>query len=348
MAFEADKDVFVRWLEDRGSTPAEIAEVLADPALPDLISSLIGTGRRPMSVRQIAEESGVPIETVREVRLAAGLEPVDDEAVVYEVADVAAFNTLKMALHLFSHDELVGFVRVVGSSMARVAGAATALFHGDVERPMVVAGSTGVDLVRRVIEAQGLAMDLTSVLHMLMRQHLDQSTQRERQLFAETSRADLMAPMVVGFVDLVGFTSRSVEMAADELADLVTRFEATANDTITTLGGRLVKLIGDEVMFVAVSPADGVRIAEALLQEFGSTPDLTPRGGMAYGPVLSRGGDYFGSTVNLASRLVDQAVPGEILVTDDLVALVDHSLQPAGRRMLKGFPDPVAVSSLAL
>lgn len=347
MGSEPDQDIFVRWLEDRGMTQTEIDDVLTDPSLPELIGILLGEGRRPMTVSQLAEESGVAIDMVREVRLAAGLEPVDDDAVVYEESDIAAYSTLKSALQMFSHDELMSFIRVVGSSMSRVAGAALSLFHGDVERPLVAAGATGVELVRRTVEAQGLAMDLSSVLHMMMRQHLDQATQRERQLFAETSRADLMAPTAVGFVDLVGFTSRSVELEADDLAELVTRFEAMANDTITALGGRLVKLIGDEVMFVAFSAEDGVRIADALLRAFGSTPDLTPRGGLAYGPVLARGGDYFGSIVNLAARLVDQAVPGEVLVTDDMAAHVVRELEPAGRRMLKGFPDPVGVSSLS-
>lgn len=336
----------VRWLEDRGSSFEDICSALRDPEIPALIRSGIGIDRRPMTVRDVAQESQVPIEVVREVRLAAGLEPVDDDAVVYEAGDVAAFDTLRLGLQMFSREEMLVFIRVVGSSMSRVADAAQSLFHGEVERHLVASGDPASLLVRRTIEAQNLAMDLTSVLHMMMRQHLDQSVQRARQAYVATSRADLMAPMAVGFVDLVGFTSRSVELDVESLADLVTRFEATANDTITALGGRLVKLIGDEVMFVAVSPDDGVRIAAALLHEFGSTPDLTPRGGMAFGPVLARAGDYFGAIVNLAARLVDQAVPGEILVTDELASLVEHPLQPAGRRMLKGFPDPIAVSSL--
>lgn len=343
-----DLVLIVRWLEDRGSTFEDVCSALRDAGLLEMIRSALGVNRRPMSLREVAEESGVPIDVVRAVRLAAGLEPTDDDAVVYESTDVAAFEILRLSLELFSLDEMMAFIRVVGSSMSRVADAAQSLFHGDVERHMVAAGNSANELIRRTVEAQTLAMELSSVLHMMMRQHLDQSVQRSRQAYVSTSRADLMAPMVIGFVDLVGFTSRSVELDAESLADLVTRFEATANDAITSLGGRLVKLIGDEVMFVSVSPESGVRIADALLRKFGSMPDLTPRGGMAFGPVLSRAGDYFGSIVNLAARLVDQAVPGEILLTDTLASHVEYPLQPAGRRMLKGFPEPVTVSSLTL
>lgn len=342
----SDAAAIIEWLETLGLSADEVDVALGDPEVPALIRSLLQSGDGVLSLRQVAERSGVPIDEVREVRLAAGLEPVDDDAPVYEEPDVEAFITLRSGLELFSKDELLSFIRVVGSSMNRIAEAANSLFHGDVERPMRTAGASAADIVRTTIEAQDLALSLTSVLRMMMRQHMIQSVERSRRAFAGTSRATLMAPMAVGFVDLVGFTPLSADMDPQKLSEVVARFEAMATDTITALGGRLVKLIGDEVMFVAVEPADGCRIADGLLRRFGGDPELTPRGGMAYGPVLARGGDYFGSTVNLAARLVDQAVPGEVLLAAELAVHAPMPVEPAGRRMLKGFADPVAVSSL--
>lgn len=343
----ASQDAAVReWLDTLGLDPHEMDIALGDPQVPTLIRTLLQSGDGVLSVRRVAERSDLPIEVIREVRLAAGLEPADDDALVYEEPDVEAFATLKLGLDLFSKQELLSFIRVVGSSMNRIAEAATSLYRGDVERPMRTSGASAADIVRTTIEAQNLALSLTSVLRMMMRQHMIQSVDRARRAYAGTSRADLMAPMVVGFVDLVGFTPLSADMDPQQLSEVVARFEATATDTITALGGRLVKLIGDEVMFVAVEPVDGCRIAEGLLRRFGSDPELTPRGGMAYGPVLARGGDYFGSMVNLAARLVDQAVPGEVLLTAELAAYAPMPVEPGGRRMLKGFADPVAVSSL--
>jgi adenylate cyclase len=213
---------------------------------------------------------------------------------------------------------------------------------------MMAAGASMSEMVQRTVEAQDLAISLTSVLRMMMRQHLAQSIDRHQRAFAGMSRQALMMPMAVGFIDLVGFTPLSADLNPQQLSDVVARFEAIANDTITALGGRLVKLIGDEVMFVAVDPADGCRIAAGLLERFGADRDLNPRGGMAFGPVLARGGDYFGSTVNVAARLVDQAVPGEVLLTSELAALAPMPGEPGGRRMLKGFRDPVLVSSLTV
>jgi class 3 adenylate cyclase len=109
----------------------------------------------------------------------------------------------------------------------------------------------------------------------------------------------------------------------------------------------LVKLIGDEVMFVATDPADACRAAEALMVGFGDeSAHVVPRGGLAFGDVLVRGGDYYGSVVNLAARLVDEAVPQELLVTDEAaVAAAGCEFAPAGRRMVKGFDDPIVVHS---
>ena len=74
---------------------------------------------------------------------------------------------------------------------------------------------------------------------------------------------------------------------------------------------------------------------------------VLPRAGIAYGEVLVRGGDYYGSVVNLASRLADQAVPQELLVTEQLAESATRcTFEPAGRRVMKGFADPVTVQSL--
>ena len=340
-------EAIIQWLEDRGLSFDEVCDGLKDEEVLRVVRNLLENIGSALSLREISERSGVSLEVLREVRIAAGLEPVTDDDRVYVESDVEAFTTLRLGSDLFSREELLSFIRVVGSSMSRVADAANSLFHGDVERPLMAAGASITEMMRRTAEAQDLALSLTSVLRMMMRQHLSQSIERHQRAFAGISRQGLMMPMAVGFIDLVGFTPLSADLDPQQLSDVVSRFEATANDTITTLGGRLVKLIGDEVMFVAVDPADGCRIAAGLLERFGADRDLNPRGGMAYGPVLARGGDYFGPTVNLAARLVDQAVPGEVLLTDELATRAPMPVEPGGRRMLKGFVDPVSVASLS-
>ncbi len=114
--------------------------------------------------------------------------------------------------------------------------------------------------------------------------------------------------------------------------------------------GRVVKLIGDEVMFVAPDPATACEIALRVAELFEeSEHDVEPSGGIAYGALLVRGGDYYGPVVNLASRLADIAIPGEVLVTTPVAEDVDDEglvFERAGRRMVKGFDDPIDVVSV--
>lgn len=299
-----------------------------------------------LSMAELAHRSGLTVERVAEVRRASGLEPVGPDEIIYEADDVLAFGLLRDSEALFGWDETIAFVRVVGSSINRVADAADAMYHVSVEAPLVASGAPEDEVAERQAEARLLADRLTHVTHVMLRQHLDQSIERRRR--ARPTDDDTTIALAVGFFDLVGFTARSAELQAHELADLVVRFETIAQDTITNLRGRMVKFIGDEVMFAAVDPADGCRIAEALLERFANDPGLTPRGGVAYGPVLSRGGDFFGTVVNVAARLVDQAVPREVLMTDAAAAASPYPLEAAGYRLLKGFDEPIPVWSLMI
>ena len=124
----------------------------------------------------------------------------------------------------------------------------------------------------------------------------------------------------------------------------------TANEIVSTAGGRVVKHMGDEVMYVCVDAAAGARIARQLVARFAERHGVAPHAGVSYGPVLGRGGDFYGSVVNTASRIADIAVPGEILVTEDLVQAASDSdaltFTSAGRRLLKGYDEPVALWSL--
>jgi adenylate cyclase len=298
-----------------------------------------------LSIVDIARLSGLSVERVAEVRLASGLESVAIEDPVFQRQDLEAFTLLHEAEAMFGWSETIAFIRVVGSSINRIADAADSMFHVQVEAPMVALGADEGEVAERGAEARTLADQLTSVTRLMLGQHLDQSIERRRRAQPPGHSTLLLA---VGFVDLVGFTARSASMNESDLAELVTRFETIAQDTITDLRGRMVKFIGDEVMFVAFDPADGCRIAAALLERFSGDEGLTPRGGMAFGPVMSRGGDFFGTTVNVAARLADQAVPREVLMTDSVASVTPVTLSPAGYRLLKGFETPLPVLSLMI
>ena len=130
--------------------------------------------------------------------------------------------------------------------------------------------------------------------------------------------------LTVGFADLVGFTRLSRRLEQRELAAVVERFEQGALDLVTAAGARLVKTLGDEVLLIAERPLSAVDAGLALVDAFvedEQVPEL--RVGLATGLVISRMGDVFGTTVNLASRLTSLARPGTVLVDKTTAEEID-------------------------
>jgi adenylate cyclase len=145
----------------------------------------------------------------------------------------------------------------------------------------------------------------------------------------------------VGFVDLVDFTRASTGLDAAEFGRVLARFEALAWDEVTEAGGRLIKLIGDEAMFVSPPTASACEAASRILSTCGRNELPQARAGLAAGSVLIRGDDYFGPVVNLASRLVDAAPPNAIVIDETYRSILDRQpedvlTEPLKPRVLKG------------
>lgn len=263
-------------------------------------------------------------------------------------ADIEMLRLFMLAADFFSREEMLHFSAVMAASLARVADAASALFRIDVSPEIEAAGGSELDYATKNFEAAELVRLMARPLWALFALQLELAAERgdeSRMGMAPEADASLLK-VGVGFVDLVGFTPLALAASDGELADFVRDFEQEAAAIVGTHGGRLVKLIGDEVMFVAVGASATVHIASELMRAFASR-GIQPHGGVAYGEVIGRGGDYYGSVVNLASRIAALAVPGELLVDDETAAFAtDHGFEPAGRRMIKGFPEPVRLSSL--
>ena len=140
-----------------------------------------------------------------------------------------------------------------------------------------------------------------------------------RKLAAQDSGDELGAPLSVGFVDLVGYTALSQTLEPAQLAQLIARFEALTYDTVVERGGRVVKMIGDEVMYVADDVESAAMIALGLVDAVASDETLPgARAGLATGAVVAREGDYFGPTVNLAARLVGMARNEAVLTSGEV------------------------------
>lgn len=340
----------LQWLDGLEFTVAEMVAALEADGLGALVGDRRLVPGRRMTRAEALSLVDIDVDGFDSNVIAFGFVPVGGAPAgeigftEEEVQTVAWFEPLKT---MFSSAEATSFLRVVGSSMSRMAEAAVSLFLADVESDMLADGSSELEIAKKVEEAIGLIDGFAERLDPMIRRHVLQSIERTRRTTINDMER-FKYRYAVGFVDLVGFTAISGNMDSRQLSRFLRDFEGRAYDVVTSAGARVVKLIGDEVMFVADDPAAACSAAAELMAGFGSEHEhVMPRGGLAYGEVLVRGGDYYGPVVNLASRLADEAVPQELLVTAELAAVAEAcSFEPAGRRMVKGFREPIAVQSL--
>ncbi|WP_246069729.1 adenylate/guanylate cyclase domain-containing protein [Humibacillus xanthopallidus] len=196
---------------------------------------------------------------------------------------------------------------------------------------------TAAETARRLAE---LTDRLEPLLVYAWRRHLSATVSR-MMADADPESFGLTKMRSVGFADLVNFTALVRRLSERDLARLVSRFEALSADVITAHGGRLIKTVGDEVLFTTVGAAPAAAIALDLVDTM-TEDDVLPdvRCGMARGPIISRLGDVFGTTVNRASRLTAVAGAGSVLVdapmARELASMSGFALTGQRRRVLRG------------
>jgi adenylate cyclase len=334
-------DEFLRSL---GATQEQIDEARRECHLAGLAADLVLTEGANLSAAEVATQAGFDVDRVVAVWRLLGVAVPDPDRPMFSERD-ARFTAQAVALGPFGpRDELL---RVLGNSLARVAEAAVSLYVQTVEPQLDVPEVDKVVWAKDLASTTSVALQLGDSMGPIFAHHLRDAISRQRAAQAAVAERSL-SRLAVGFVDLVGFTPISSHAAPSELLELIGRFEVLAFDVAAAHDGRVVKHIGDEIMFVALDVAAGFAIAESLTQAF-DAEGIEPRAGLAFGDVISRYGDYYGPVVNLASRLADLAVPKEVLVDAATAAAANNTsvvLQPAGRRLLKGFDGPVEVYSL--
>jgi class 3 adenylate cyclase len=335
------------WLLAQGATAEQVEAFEWERHAEGLASDLVLSRGATLSAREVASRSGLDVATILRIYRGFGISVPDPDAPQFTEDDVTLVAQLAQAgaAGIATGQELL---RVVAGAMERIAEAAVAVYVQGPEEELRRRRASPVEHAQKNAAATELVLQVGAGLASVFRQHMRQAIARQRVTQSGVSRSEL-ARLAIGFVDLVGSTTLQSQLDPAELGALVTRFETRAFEVTAAGGGRLVKFIGDEIMVAALDPVAGCRIVLDLVDAF--TDDGTqPRGGLVFGEVLFRHGDYYGPVVNLAARLVDAAIPGEVLV-DASVAdeAKDEGLcfEPAGRRQLKGFDAPVPVWSLA-
>lgn len=311
------------WLLERGVPPDDIRRAEADNTLHLLVIEHVIIPERPIYTPvEVAELVGMSLDEIRQYWRSLGLTDVADDVVAFSERDVEALTTLSGLLRFRMVDDkaAVQMARVIGSSMARIAEAEITA------SPVLTGQADDVGRAELFIEtADATLPSLARLLEYSWRRHL-QVAARRGALLRAAEDAPATAELAVGFADLVGFTAISQQVSDQALAELVGRFEEVAFDVVVRGGGRVVKMIGDEAMFVCEKPVDAVRIGIELADAHSGEDSVAEvRVGIACGPVLPREGDYYGPVVNLASRIVNIANPGSVVVSEEVRdAVGDH------------------------
>ena len=312
----------------------------------ELVDQLLG-GRRTLKRREVARSAGVSLLSARKLWRALGFPGVTDDARAFTEADREALARVVRLVRddVVDEETAIACARALGQTTDRLVSWQTEalLEYLAAERARDGAAHDPLPVIER------LTTDLEQLLVYAFR----------RQLAAAVVRMDGasrgVAPEVVltvGFADLVSYTRLSRRMSQGDLSRMVQRFEGLAADVINAGGGRVVKTVGDEVLFIADNPVSGAVIALSLSEQLGAD-DLLPevRVGLAHGPVLRSLGDVYGSTVNLASRLTAIAQPGTVMTdpgtANELQNEPEIVLVAQRRRLIRGFGQlqPVLVAA---
>ena len=322
-------------------------------------------GQPPHMTRpEIAAASGIPDTVTDRFWHALGFPLVEDDEAIFTGADLEALGRVWSLLQDgVSEETALAMTRALARTTDRLAVWQTQLM-AEVFTPHEMTGSIptesdvshGVDpdanvkdtrtIANRAIaeaaarELVRISTELEPLLVFAWRRHLAAAV--TRMLADATPDEASSAPRrVVGFADLVSFTSLVRRMSERQLATVVQRFEAIASDVVTAHGGRVIKTVGDEVLFVHTDVAPAAAIALDLVEALDDDPLLPAvRVGMAHGRVVSRLGDVFGVTVNRASRLTAVTPTGCVYVDEPLGGLLGSvsgfEVVPARRRVLRG------------
>lgn len=272
-------------------------------------AALLG-GEPGLTRRQVAERVGVPLTLAEELWHRLGFPHHADDDVAFTEADVEALSLARdlVMLGILDAESQAAMVRTWGRSFARLAEWQTELLA------RLALGSEEPELRLEELTAEVLPR-LEVLQSYIWRRHLVSAANRMLTPTALPGQT-----LAVGFVDIVGYTTQSKNLSEAELVAWVEGFEDTATTVVTDHAARIIKTIGDEILYVTDDPVAAVEVALTLTERGADPDDPFPpvRAGLAHGEVVVRLGDVYGSTVNVAARLTSLARPGTVVVDEGL------------------------------
>lgn len=342
---------------ERGGVPLEaVGKAIADGRLSFSFLELV-TDPAPYSrktYREAAEEMGWTIEFIQQVHEALGLpRPEPDDRVREDDLEMFAVGQFAKQLGM-SDAEVCRSLRMYGDNLARIGAAEAPFFHDYIETPFLRSGMSEYEMLQA---ASQISPQIRPMVERMMlwvyRRHQEHATIEHIVEHVENmlDEAGLTIPRparppAMAFLDLVGYTRLTEERGDETAVELVARLGEIVRSESARFGGKPVKWLGDGVMFHFPDPRQAVLCSLDLVDRTPATGLPPAHVGVNAGPVIFRDGDYFGRTVNVAARIAGRAGPGEVLVSDDVVDLVDDEglrFEHIGPVELKGLSSPVVL-----
>ncbi|WAJ43979.1 adenylate/guanylate cyclase domain-containing protein [Mycobacterium sp. Aquia_216] len=344
-AARTERAELVGWLLEQGITTDEIRAT--NPPLLLASRRVIGDDGTYVSAREISEQHNIDLTLLQRVQRAIGLARVDDpDAAIHMRADgeAAAYAQRFVELGL-NPDQVVLVVRVLAEGLSHAAEVMRYAALAAIMRP----GASELEIAQasKALVSQ-IGPQLGPMIEQMLFMQLRHTMETEAVNAAERAAGKPLPgarEVTVAFADLVGFTRLGEVVSPEELGQLASRLAGLARD-VTAPPVRFIKTIGDAVMFVCPEPAPLLDVVLKLVEAVDTDNDFPRlRAGVSSGMAVSRAGDWFGSPVNVASRVTGVARPGTVLVAESVWDVVgesgEFSASFAGARRLKGVKNEV-------
>jgi adenylate cyclase len=339
----------IRHYDALGYPPATLAQVLADGEVEPFLGEYLYPREPQLSLDEAAQRVGIEPQALDALRTALGF---TRETMVE--GDVRLFEGLNvMATAGMPFEAVLEGARVFGDTLRRLAETETRLVHVHIHERLEEEGKDEPEIVQQIDGLQQAVIPLLDgIVERVHHEHLLLASIEDAYVHlvddqAPGGRGSVDATIV--FIDVESFT-QLVEAEGDAAArETMTRVDTAVRRLALRHAGKVVKEIGDALMLAFRNAPDAIHFATALEDAGGDGESLPAlRIGMHCGPAIYRGGDYLGSTVNVASRVTSQASAGEVLMTDTVAERVGDGLavQPAGVRMLRGVGRPIPLYRL--
>jgi adenylate cyclase len=336
-------------IDHRGHSAESLAAAVREGRIESMFGTQLFEAGAPLSLEDAAAQAGLERDQVRQLLAALGFPAnnlrEEDPGTIFAVLRAAQDAGLPW-------EAIVGVTRTLGDSMRRIADAEIRVVHTYIHERLTAEGASEEEVQDLIFGIeQNLAPLMDPLLLRLHREYLLEATIEDAFFHladSEQQRGELGAvEMTIAFVDVASFTALAEASGDDTAVRILDRIDATVRPLLVEHDGKVVKQVGDGFMLAFRDPADAVRFAVATQTELARDPELPAiRVGMNTGPALYRTGDYLGSAVNVASRVVNSAMPGQILLTEPVAKAASNDgihVEEIGARMMRGVDEPLAL-----